>query len=145
MRLHFVSLHAAAVSGAVNPRALDTVHERGQGSAVGDVMADKLQLFDAGHVVRTFGALMAMVSSNVSEWSVLERHQSGDFGQIDAGWRKRNQDAIACTGCVLSAFPLGTGTTVWVVTERDRHMTTVLLDTEFARRFPELACGPSLV
>lgn len=105
-------------------------------------MADKLQLFDAGDVVRTFGALMAMVSSNVSEWSVLERHQSGDFGLIDAAWRKRNEEAIAFTGVVLSAFTVGAATTIWVVTERERHMTTLLLPAEFVRRFPELALEP---
>jgi hypothetical protein len=102
-------------------------------------MSDKPKLFDAGHVVRTFGALMAMVSAQASEWSVLERHMSGDFGDIDAVRRRRNEEAIAHTGCVMSIYSLRGAVNLWVVTEREQRMTTLLLADEFARRFPDAA------
>lgn len=102
-------------------------------------MADKPSLFDAGHVVRTFEALKAMVSAQTSEWSVLERHQSGDFGNVDLRRRRRNEDAIACTGCVVSVYSLAGDVSLWVVTERERRMTTLLLPDELARRFPDSA------
>ena len=102
-------------------------------------VADKPTLFDAGHVVRTFEALVAMVTAQASEWSVLERHQSGDFGDIDPARRRRNEEAIACTGCVVSIYSLASDVNLWVVTERERRMTTLLLPDELARRFPDTA------
>lgn len=88
-------------------------------------MAAKQQLFDAGFIVRTPGALRAMRRAGVSEWSLLERHQSGDFGDIGAVLRCSNRRALRCKGRVYSAYVIRGRQAVWVITELGRRTTTV--------------------
>jgi hypothetical protein len=97
-------------------------------------MAEKQLLFDAGYVDRTAGAFNAMRQAGVSEWSLLERHQSGDFGEVGSVQRHSNRRAIASGGRVFSVFLLTQRKVVWVITELDRQTTTVLLPCEFAGR-----------
>lgn len=94
-------------------------------------MSEKSVLFDAGYVVRTPGALVALVAAQVSETRLIERHCSGDFGELDAEDQQANRRAIAEGGRVLSSYALDTHTTVWVITEADRSVTTLLLPEEY--------------
>jgi hypothetical protein len=94
-------------------------------------MSDKPVLFDTGFVVRTRGALVALIAAQVSESSLIERHLSGDFGELDADDQEHNRRAIAEGGRVLSRYPLDTYTKVWVITEADRSVTTLLLPSEY--------------
>lgn len=99
-------------------------------------MAETPLLFDAGHVVRTFSALNAMLATHVSQWSLLERHCSGDFGDIGPAQRMRNMRSIAGQGRVLSAYRIAPRTTVWIMTRREsgRCSTTVMTPCEYHRR-----------
>lgn len=94
-------------------------------------MSDKPVLFDTGFVVRTHGAVAALVAAQVSESSLIERHLSGDFGQLDSEDQEQNRRAIAEGGRVMSSYALHTHATVWVITEADRSVTTLLLPTEY--------------
>jgi len=94
-------------------------------------MSDKPVLFDTGFVVRTQGALVALIAAQVSETSLIDRHLSGDFGELDPEDCEHNRRAIAEGGRVMSSYPLDTHTKVWVVTEADRSVTTLLLPTEY--------------
>jgi len=99
-------------------------------------MAKTLPLFDPGHVVRTFSALDAMLTNHVSQCSLLERHCSGDFGDVGSAQRLRNLRAIAGQGRVVSAYPIAPRNTVWVMTRREsgRWSTTVMTPPEYHRR-----------
>lgn len=96
-------------------------------------MAAKQQLFDAGYVVRTRSAFSTMRAAGVSEWSLLERHQSGDFGEIGPVQRCSNRRALRCKGRVFSVYVIRERQPVWVITELDRHMTTLLTPADGRR------------
>jgi hypothetical protein len=94
-------------------------------------MSDPAILFDTGFVVRTPGALLALVEAQVSETSLIQRHLSGYFGELCAEDAAANRSAIAEGGRVFSNYRIDPQTTVWVITEADRSATTVLLPSEY--------------
>jgi hypothetical protein len=94
-------------------------------------MSEKTVLFDTGFIVRTSGALVALIAAHVSESSLIERHLSGDFGELGPEDQEQNRRAIAEGGRVMSSFPVDTHTKVWVITEGDRSVTTLLLPSEY--------------
>ena len=94
-------------------------------------MADKPVLFDTGFIVRTRGAMAALIEAQVTESRLIERHQSGDFGEMCAEDLSSNQEAIRHGGRVFSSFLVGPRTKVWVITEADRSVTTLLLPSEY--------------
>jgi len=94
-------------------------------------MSEKTVLFDTGYVVRTPGALLALMEAHVSESSLIERHLSGDFGEVCAEDVEANRRAIAEGTRVLSSYRLGSGAKVYVITEADRSVTTLLLPSEY--------------
>ncbi len=83
-------------------------------------MSDKPVLFDTAFVVRTRGALAALIAAHVSGSSLIERHLSGDFGQLDSEDQEQNRRAIVEGGRVMSGHALATHTTVWAITEARR-------------------------
>jgi len=100
-------------------------------------MSTNAYLFDAGHVVRTPGALIAIVNSGVSEWSLLERHRRCDFGDVSPAEWASNEQALINGGPMFSAYPMVGGATLWIITEPYWKMTTLLLPHEYSARFPE--------
>ncbi|WP_140637413.1 hypothetical protein [Methylibium rhizosphaerae] len=95
-------------------------------------MIDKATLFEAGFVVRTPGALLALIEAHVSETSLIERHQGGDYGELCDEDREANERAVAEGGRVFSSYALSPcGSKVWVITEADRSVTTLLLPSEY--------------
>ena len=94
-------------------------------------MSEKPILFETGFVVRTHAALIALVAAQVSESSLIERHLSGDFGELDPEDQERNRRAIVEGRKVMSSYPLDAHTKVWVITEADRSVTTLLLPSEY--------------
>ncbi len=89
------------------------------------------QLFDLGHVVMTDGA----AALGVDFRPYIARHQQGDWGQLDEFDIRQNNHAVKEGLRILSAYnvPVGSGTTkrIWVITEWDRSVTTVLLPEEY--------------
>jgi hypothetical protein len=60
----------------------------------------------------------------------LARHATGDWGDLCAFDRRQNEVAM-CEGCrVFSSYETSAGR-VWVITEADRSVTTVLLPQEY--------------
>jgi hypothetical protein len=98
--------------------------------------ADRTRLFDAGLVVRSFGALTEMIKAGVSEWSLIERHQRGDFGEAGERLQRANARALRCGGRIFSVYRIGGGQTVWVISEPQgsQMSTTLMLPADRARR-----------
>jgi hypothetical protein len=94
-------------------------------------MAEKCILFDTGFIVRTPGALLALIEARVSEYSLIERHQAGDFGDLCEEDRAANVRAIAEGTRVFSSYSIAPDVKVWVITEADRGVTTLLLPSEY--------------
>jgi hypothetical protein len=93
--------------------------------------------FRLGQVVSTPGALSALGKSRESAASFLARHVAGDWGDVDAGDWKLNDEAIAHEGDldqqsrVLSSYKTRAGEKIWIITEADRSSTCVLLPDEY--------------
>jgi len=89
-------------------------------------------LFASGQIVATPGALDLLKRSALSPGALLRRHLTGDWGDLCGDDRARNNAALE-QGCrVLSAYTLGsTGRKVWIITEADRSVTTLLLPDEY--------------
>jgi hypothetical protein len=61
----------------------------------------------------------------------LQRHQSGDWGNVDNHDRQMNQDALRTGGRLFSVYHTTGGTKFWIITEWDRSVTTVLLPDDY--------------
>jgi hypothetical protein len=94
-------------------------------------MAAKTVLFDTGFVVRTPGAFLALLEAEVTESNLIERHTTGDFGELSDADRESNWQALENgDGRVFSSYRVG-DEKVWVITEADRSSTTLLLPSEY--------------
>ena len=86
--------------------------------------------FPLGRVVATTGALKMLVEAGEDPLSLLSRHCSGDWGDVDTHDRRENERSIKNDWRVLSSYPVGEGK-VWIITEADRSVTTILLPEEY--------------
>ena len=61
----------------------------------------------------------------------LVRHIAGDWGDVDEDDRRENELSLQHGFRLLSAYTLNSGTKIWIITEADRSVTTVLLPEEY--------------
>ncbi len=61
---------------------------------------------------------------------ILARHSSGDWGDVDAEDKATNDRAVEDGERIVSAYKLY-GEKVWIITEWDRSVTTLLLPSEY--------------
>jgi hypothetical protein len=88
--------------------------------------------FPSGQIVSTPGALAALQAAGASPESLLERHFSGDWGDMSEEDKAENEYALTRALRLFSAYTLpATGITLWVITEADRSATTLLLPDEY--------------
>jgi hypothetical protein len=88
-------------------------------------------LFSLGQTVATPGALGALTRASTSPVELLDRHVSGDWGDVDADDAAENELSVREGFRILSAYTLSTGERLWIITEHDRSATTVLLPSEY--------------
>ncbi|WP_420993626.1 hypothetical protein ACKI2N_015705 [Cupriavidus sp. 30B13] len=87
--------------------------------------------FAPGQVLATPAALAALAQANVTPQSLLRRHLCGDWGDLDELDHQQNNFALAMSARLLSSYALPGGGKVWVITEADRSVTTVLLPEDY--------------
>ena len=87
--------------------------------------------FFPGVLVITPGALAAFQITGESIQPFLTRHLRGDWGDLDSHDRRENEYSLRHGLRLLSAYALQDGTKIWVITERDRSVTTFLLPDEY--------------
>jgi hypothetical protein len=61
----------------------------------------------------------------------LQRHASGDWGDVGAEDWNANDEALRLGARLFSAYKVETSARLWVITEADRSATTVLLPAEY--------------
>ena len=83
-----------------------------------------------GKVVATPGALKLLSDAGEHPLDYLARHASGDWGELCAFDRRQNEIALRDGYRVLSSYEVPTGR-VWIITEADRSITTILLPEEY--------------
>lgn len=88
-------------------------------------------LFPLGKVFMTPGALTSLARNKMSEVLLLARHVHGDWSEMHEDDQETNLQAIEEGGRVLSAFAMRDQTKIWVITEADRSVTTLLLPEEY--------------
>jgi hypothetical protein len=86
--------------------------------------------FPLGRVVATPGALELLEKAGEYPLRYLARHRSGDWGEIDAHDRRENELSLRHGWRLVSSYPIGEEK-VWIITEADRSVTTVLLPEEY--------------
>ncbi len=89
------------------------------------------RLFCWGQIVATPGALEALRVNEQTASEFLIRHVRGDWGCLCAEDKQANDEALADDLRILSAYRLNDGVRIWVITECDRSVTTVLLPEEY--------------
>lgn len=87
--------------------------------------------FGLGQVVATPGALDALEQAGEMAFGYLQRHSAGDWGDVPEEDKASNEEDIARGQGAMSAYTLKTGEKIWVITEWDRSVTTVLLPSEY--------------
>ena len=88
-------------------------------------------LFPLGQVVATPGALHVLDQKNVDSRMLLGRHQAGDWGDVPPEDRRENELSVNQGFRILSSYPLDDDQRVWIITEADRSVTTILLPDEY--------------
>jgi len=88
-------------------------------------------LFPIGELVATPGALTALLRARQSPLELLERHLSGDWGDLCPEDVAENKLALANGLRLLSSYTTAAGDKIWVITEADRSVTTFLLPDEY--------------
>jgi hypothetical protein len=88
-------------------------------------------MFELGEVVATPGALDRIRESDTSANYLIRKHLALDPGCLDLHDIRENRDALAHGNRILSAYKLSTGVKVWIITEADRSVTTILLPEEY--------------
>ena len=84
-----------------------------------------------GQVVATPGALSALTEAGIHPFTLLSRHRRGDWGDLDSEDKHLNDISVDGEGRVLSAYTLTTGERIWIITEWDRSVSTLLLPSEY--------------
>ena len=83
-----------------------------------------------GKVVATPGAIKLLLERGEHPFDYLARHATGDWGDLCAFDRRQNELALRDGYRVFSSYETPAGR-VWVVTEADRPVTTILLPEEY--------------
>ena len=90
----------------------------------------KEPLFLLGFICATPAALDLLEHHGVKATTYLARHQYGDFGSLCAEDIEENVFAVLYGTRILSAYDIGTDR-IYVITEADRSVTTMLLTCEY--------------
>jgi hypothetical protein len=87
-------------------------------------------LFALGRLTATQAALYFLECIEVPPLSLLRRHVTGDWGDLDAGDIEANKQSIQDGSRILSVYILQ-NEKVYVITEGDRSITTILMASEY--------------
>ena len=85
--------------------------------------------FRLGHIVSTPSALAQLTQDDILHG--IQRHQSGDWGDLDDEDRQANDQALVNGTRILSVYRAANGTKFWLITEHDRRTTTILLPDDY--------------
>lgn len=88
------------------------------------------RLFSLGQVVATQPALQLLEKHNLTPMLFLQRHCTGDFGDLCEEDKDANNEAIWNGERILSSYKIG-DEKIWIITEADRSSTCCLLPEEY--------------
>lgn len=88
--------------------------------------------FSPGQTVMTCGVDALVQQGRLNPVPYLHRHLNGDWGDLDDYDRRRN-DAALKSGeeRLFSSYQVAPSQQLWIITEWDRSVTTLLLPSEY--------------
>ena len=90
-----------------------------------------IALFPLGQIVATPGALEALDHAAINVADLIKRHQSGDWGNVPPSDAEENLRSIENGWRILSSYTISEDQNLWIITEADRSVTTLLLPEEY--------------
>jgi hypothetical protein len=90
-----------------------------------------IPLFPPGQIVATPGALRLLEQAKRSPLEFLSRHLRGDWGDLCQEDKTENELGLKHGFRLMSSYPLTDSEKIWVITEADRSVTTLLLPEEY--------------
>jgi len=97
----------------------------------------KPKLFALGRIVVTDGVHELVIGGYIMPSELLQRHQTGDWGEVCSEDAKENDLSVKEGMRILSIYPIDAAepckgrNRIYVLTEADRSVTTVLLPSEY--------------
>jgi hypothetical protein len=91
-----------------------------------------IPLFPSGRLVATPGALALLEQTNKSPLEFLSRHLRGDWGDdLCREDMTENELSLKYGFRLLSSYRVTDTEKIWIITEADRSVTTLLLPAEY--------------
>lgn len=87
-------------------------------------------LFNLGEIYATPGSMAFLQEQALTPHEFLHRHHTGDWGDLDPEDIEANRAALHYGSRLLSCYEIG-NQKLWIITEADRSITTVLLPEEY--------------
>jgi hypothetical protein len=91
----------------------------------------KQPAFELGQIVATPGALAALQKAGQQPGEFLARHVNHEWGGLSDEDRKENDYSLEHGFRLLSVYRTHAGDKLWIITESDRSVTTLLLPEEY--------------
>jgi hypothetical protein len=91
----------------------------------------KQPAFELGQIVATPGALAALKKAGQQPGEFLTRHVNREWGDLSDEDRKENDSSLEHGFRLLSGYRTNAGDRLWIITESDRTLTTLLLPEEY--------------
>ena len=86
--------------------------------------------FSLGRIVATAGVADHINQHGINPLEFLRRHVSGDWGDVPPEDAQENEFAVSRHLRLMSSY-LMAGERVWIITEADRSVTTLLFPSEY--------------
>lgn len=90
----------------------------------------KTPMFSLGQTVATRAVLIHLEKHGINAQTYLDRHVRGDWGEVPSDDAVENDFSVQNGFRILSAYTIA-GERVWVITEADRSVTTLLFPSEY--------------
>lgn len=101
-----------------------------QSTAVVIPLKPRPPLFPLGQIVATRGVLTHLEREGIAADPYLNRHVRGDWGDVPAEDANANRYAVLVGARIMSSYRIA-GERVWIITEADRSVTTLLFPREY--------------
>lgn len=92
---------------------------------------DNKPKFKMGQLVATQGAIDVLTKNNQSHNEFIDLHLAGNWGNVPPEDWAQNDESVKTGGMLLSSYLCKDKTVLWVITEADRSVTTLLLPEEY--------------
>jgi len=91
----------------------------------------KQAAFKLGQIVATPGALAALKKARQQAGEFLVRRVNREWGDLPDEDRKENEYSLEHGFRLLGTYRTNAGDRLWIITEADRSLTTLLLPEEY--------------